>query len=287
VKARRLCGIVLLAGLAILAACAPDSGSDTPPTASAQAWRAINMATQAASRLQRTRRAETVGATATAQTLEAQLAAARRWTLVISEDFADNDPYSWPLGPDTDDLADIEWTLDGKYRWVSQAKEGFVWWAIPEMSAYPNLYAAVEAEQISGPENAEFGLAYRLDDDQYRYYVFEINTQGQFAVYLWDGESWSALVDWTDHPAIRTAGANRLEVLAIGPQHTFAVNGVVVGGLTDDRFPSGKAGCLIGMSAEGDSGEWVFDNFEFRSNDAPLPTPTPAEPLLPEDTPQF
>ena len=132
------------------------------------------------------------------------------------------------------------------------------------MNNVSNFYLAVDARQVSGPDDGEYGIVFRQGGDS-DYYVFEINNQGQFAVYLHQSDTWEALVSWNDSPAILPGETNRLEALAQGSQFLFYINDQLVMNLDDARLENGDAGLLIGLTNPKDKGTWEFDNFELRS----------------------
>jgi hypothetical protein len=223
------------------------------------------MATHVAAGLQATLNAETIQATATAQSLQNALQSARQWPVIISDTF-DANLHGWPSGQDSDPaLASIIWSIaDGRFQWQAEAVDSFVWWGTPDMNNVSNFYLAVDARQVSGPDDGEYGIVFRQSGDS-DYYVFEINNQGQFAVYLHQSDTWEALVDWNDSPAILPGGTNRLETLAQGSQFLFYINNQLVMNLDEARLANGDAGLLIGLTNPKDKGTWEFDNFELRS----------------------
>jgi len=255
--------VILLISLTGISGC--SSPGINSATATAQSRRASAMATHVAVGLQATINAETIQATATAQSLQKALQSARQWPVIISDIF-DANLYGWPTGQDSDSaLASVTWSIaDGKYQWQAEAVDSFVWWGTPDMNNVSDFYLAADARQVSGPGDGEYGLVFRQSGDS-DYYVFEINNQGQFAVYLHQSDSWEALVSWIDSPAILPGGTNRLVVLVQGSQFLFYINDQLVTKLDDTRLENGKAGLLIGLTNPKDKGMWEFDNFELKS----------------------
>jgi hypothetical protein len=254
--------LILVASLLALALSACSSGP-SPATATAQAARAERMATDIARGMQGTAAARTYQATATAQYHQTLLSSAAQWPTVLQDDFSDN-RYEWPTGEDSDDLAGIQWTLgQGVYRWESTAMEGFLWWVTPTMDPLDDFYLAAEVQNLAGPDNSETGLVYRLVDEQ-RYYLFEINNYGNFAVYYHEPDTWEFLLPYTPSPAIQVGQMNRLAVITQGARQAFFINGQFVGEVSDERSLNGIAGLAIGLGEMGDQGVWEFKNFELR-----------------------
>jgi hypothetical protein len=255
--------VVLL--ISLTAVCGCSSPGINSATATAQSRRASAMATHVAVGLQATIKADTIQATATAQTLQNALKSATQWPVIISDNF-DANLHGWPSGQDSDpDLASIIWNIaDGTYQWQADAVDSFVWWGTPDMNNVSDFYLAVDARQVSGPDDGEYGLVFRQGGDS-DYYVFEINNQGQFTVYLHQSDNWEALVNWNDSPAILPGEINRLAALVQGSQFLFYINDQLVMNLDEARLENGSAGLLIGLTNPKDNGTWEFDNFELRS----------------------
>jgi hypothetical protein len=238
-----------------LSAC---SGGDAPssPTATAQAERAIRMATQIAREMNSI--FETIA----------------KWPVAISEPFEEN-ILGWADGEDTSpELASIKWELEGgKYRWEAQAVDSFVWWAVPDMDDLTDFHLQVAARQMNNPDLGEYGLIFRLMEDG-SYYLFEINEQGQTAVFIHLPDGWETLRDWNLSQAVQPGQTNVLGVAAKSDEFYFFVNQQLVGRFKDDRLPEGKAGLLIGLSNPGDTSAWLFDDFVLRVPEQSA-TPTP------------
>jgi len=240
-----------------------------PEESTAQANRAITLATQMADNLEATRQIESVQAEATIQAMESLLAQAEAWPVAIEERYNNND-MNWPTGEGDDPLADIQWGIqDGQYRWQATANDPFVWWTLPDMETYSNFYLGVELQQLSGPPDGEAGLVFRLSEGDY--YLFEINASRQYSVYFHNQDGWETLQDWKNTDAIPRNGSSELSVIADREFFLFFINGHYLSTLFDTRLSSGSAGVLAGLSNTGDQGEWVFDNFILRSQPSNVP----------------
>jgi hypothetical protein len=268
-------GLVWLLALgwaAGLSACG-GSGKGSPPTQTAQAERASRLATQIAAGLRATRSANAAQATVVARSIAL---AANTWPVALRDDFLvpAND---WPTGDDTDPLADIEWRYaSGRYIWKATAHDSFVWWATPGMDEFGDGYLAVSLRQSEGETSGEAGLVFHQQGDS-DYYLFEINHEGQYAVYLHLNGDWQALIDWQDSAAILPDAMNRLAVFTQADQFYFFINRQLVDEVSDSSLTYGQAGLLIGLSNPDDQGAWEFDDFEVRVSPEVLAemTPTP------------
>ncbi len=267
-----LAWLLALAWLVGMTACA-RGGKESAPTQTAQAQRASQMATQIAMGLQATRTVNKIQSTAVARTIAL---AAITWPVVLRDDFL-IPAYNWPTGEDTDPLADIDWRYtNGRYTWKATAHDSFVWWATPSMDDVGDSYLAVSLRQSEGETSSEAGLVFHQQGEG-NYYLFEINNQGQYAVFLHLDGDWQALIDWRDSPAITSEKMNRLAVFTQGGQFYFFINSQRVDDISDSTLANGQTGLLIGLSNPGDEAAWEFDDFEVRASPEALliTTPTP------------
>jgi len=274
--------ILILFGIASISGCQNTNNGLNSATATAQGERAIQMATEMAGYAEATRSALNVNRQSTEQALRSLFDSASRWPVLFEEPFDRVDESKdWPLGSKDDPLANITWSIaGGKYTWEAEARDSFVWWAYPTMQSASDFYLAVTARQLSGPSSGEYGLVYRITEND-EYYLFEISADGQFAVFLNGANGWEALLDWQGSNAIQPDGENLMAVIAQGAQFYLFINGQKVAELYDDRLAEGKTGLLIGLTNPGDAGKWEFDNFEYRSTEPPIPQDT----LMPSTTP--
>ena len=256
---------IVLAINSALTGCTSVVSSNKQSTATAQAYRIIGLATQMGKSAQATLIAENEQATATAQARTILLKDGQSWPQQLSDPFNGN-VYGWTTGDENNpELAQIQWSIEGgKYRWQAQAVSGFVWWVVPEQEAVSDFYLVVTAHQVNHPEAGEYGLIFRQVDEN-NYYLFEINEQGECALFIYSPNGWEVLIDWASQPAVTPGKENRLAVLAHQDVFDFYINDRFIAEYRDERLPSGKTGLLIGLSNPGDEAKWEFDDFELRA----------------------
>ncbi|MEW5869960.1 MAG: hypothetical protein AB1894_11835 [Chloroflexota bacterium] len=254
---------LLLLFALLLNACGASAGK-LSPTQTAQVERSRALATQMAQSLQATYQVESAQSTATAQAFQSLFESARNWPLVSLHDF-EQPSSDWLLGEQDNDYgaSNLE-VQDGQYQWKVKSLQGLVWWSVPDIATVSDFYAAVQCQQIEGPEDGQLGLIFRKDPDD-QYYIFQIDQQGQFSIYLRYAEEWHTLWSWSPSSAISLQEPNRLAVMAQADQFYFFVNNQLVAGLQDNRLPEGEIGLLVGLPQAAQSGQWVFDNFEVRA----------------------
>lgn len=123
-----------------------------------------------------------------------------------------------------------------------------------------DFHLTVEATQVAGPDDNEYGVMARMRDSGH-FYRFSISGDGYYLVNKYDGEEWTPLGgDWTPTEAIHPGAAtNRLEVVCQGTTMTFLVNGVQVVQIEDDSYRRGDVGLYAGSFFE-PGVEVHFDN---------------------------
>ncbi|MBC8496449.1 MAG: protein kinase, partial [Chloroflexi bacterium] len=186
------------------------------------------------------------------------------WPLVFSDTFDEN-VNNWPTGVDDDEFARCDWSItDGKYRWDAEAHQGFNWHVWPDAREASDLNLTVDARQISGPEDALYGVVFRMSDSD-NFYLFGLSNYQSFTFRRkYEGE-WEILIDWTENTNIRPGKANQITIVAMGSHFTFLINDQLVAEADDDVMFFGKAGLSIELYGEGDAAVFEFDNFELRA----------------------
>lgn len=120
----------------------------------------------------------------------------------------------------------------------------------------------VDAWLRSGPPENSYGVLFRMQDDG-QFYRFDITGTGLYIVERRDGDgTWTRLVgDWTPSPAINQGlnVANRLKVIASGPELAFYVNDILLTKVTDNTYASGAVALDAG-SFSGGGLEASFDD---------------------------
>ena len=253
---------VLLVLLLFIAACSGNAGRLNQATLTAQIIRSQQLATRMAQDLQSTSLATDLQLTATAQAVQSLLQAAGNWELVLPDDF-NQASDAWVTGEDSNDYGSSKWTIAlDKLRWESAATQGMVWWSTPDMPPLSDFYLGVIARQISAPPDSLLGLTFRVTEDEEVYYLFQVDADGNFAVYQLEDDQWLSLVSWRPALEYLPGQANQLAVLGQGAQFYFFINGEMVAEMYDENLAVGTTGLAIGLNNPGDSGTWEFESFQ-------------------------
>lgn len=265
-----------LLALIILSSCSEINSGETAATSTAQAERAIRMATDIAVDMQATVAVIYQQALATADARESLFKEASNWPLVFGETYDDN-LRDWAEGSENDPIyAESRWSFkDGKYFWEAKAYDGFIWWVRPEMATYSDFFLSVTAKQLNNPEFGEHGVIFRQTGGE-DYYLFELDGGGNYAFFIHHNGEWESLLDWQYSPEIKPGDENRLAVIARGNEFLFFINDIFINASRDDRLETGKAGLLIGLGGSEQQGSWEFDDFEIRTMDVTTTDEMPA-----------
>ena len=125
---------------------------------------------------------------------------------------------------------------------------------------FSDFRLAVEATQVAGPDDNEYGVLVRMRDADH-FYRFSISGDGYYLVSKYDGGAWEVLNgDWTSSDAIHLgAVTNLLEIVCRGVTMTFLVNGVTLTQVEDSSYSRGDIGLYAGSFFE-PGVEIHFDN---------------------------
>ncbi|HLF82410.1 MAG TPA: family 16 glycoside hydrolase, partial [Anaerolineales bacterium] len=203
-------------------------------------------------------------ATGTAQAVPPTVAS-ENWPVLLQEDFANNDNGWHPFEDFQDDYGTRSFVLSrGRFAWDVTPLRDIHMHDTPSMASISDFLVSVDVRQTSGPQTADYGLAFRVVSDN-TLYTFNISDTGQFAVQLLNRGEWSTLLNWSATGAIRPGETNNLRVLAQGDQFTLFINDQEVAQLGDGSLPQGRVGLAIDHFEEDVIASWEFDNFEVRA----------------------
>jgi hypothetical protein len=192
----------------------------------------------------------------------------------IFDDFLVDNRQTWPHDPQA-----TAWFADGAYHLFARQPRQFVAIGAPVRALDPPLggplrdvKVTARFRKVGGPPGGGYGVIVRDQgpgprdgiNQGGRYYVLEVGDRGELGIWRREGDRWIDLLPWTLSEAVRLGGAaNELEVQAIGPQLTLAVNGVPVATVTDSVLAQGAVGVFVG----GDLNEVVLERFSVDLSD--------------------
>jgi hypothetical protein len=167
--------------------------------------------------------------------------------LLYADDFSD--PASgWETTSDGDGSVGY---ADGEYRVAVNGANGVVWSNPALDRAFPDFQIEVEARQVEGPLNSNYGVLVRCQEDG-QFYWFQVSGNGLFTVALRQADGWKQLVGWQASSAVHKGinASNQLKVICIGDRYSFYVNDVHLTDVTDNTLSGGNIGLAAGTFDE-------------------------------------
>ncbi|MBI1878368.1 MAG: hypothetical protein HYR94_09105, partial [Chloroflexi bacterium] len=148
---------------------------------------------------------------------------------------------------------------NGQYYIVVDTTD-FSYWSVAGV-ALADLVLEVETNQVDGPDNNDFGVILRYQDDD-NFYSFEISGDGYYTFgKLVDGEFLS-IIPWRESRAINLGNnPNLLRVEAVGSDFTLYINDELIDAAIDSEFSQGDIGLLVGTYEEAGA-HIAFDNLK-------------------------
>jgi hypothetical protein len=181
--------------------------------------------------------------------------------IVLTDTFGNPDS-GWDTYTDDDTWAGY---VDGEYR-LGVYRSNFVTWGNPSSGQkLSNFEIEVDARQVEGPIDNDFGVLVRYQSDDNNFYWFQISSDGYYSVDLLEDGEWVSLVPWTESSTINqgVGATNHIKVVCYNELFSLYVNDVYLTGVTDTTFQSGNVGLAAGTFDE--SGVVVdFDNVQVR-----------------------
>jgi hypothetical protein len=171
-----------------------------------------------------------------------------------SDDFS-NPTSGWKT--ESDSSAEVAYQ-NGAMRIFVKTPNSLAWASAGR--TFSDLRLTVEATQVAGPDDNEYGVLMRMQDPDH-FYLFSISGDGYYLVSKYDGKERENLTgDWSTSDAIhRGAATNTLEVICQGSTMTFVVNGVQLAQIEDADYRTGDIGLYAGTFFE-PGAEVHFDN---------------------------
>lgn len=184
------------------------------------------------------------------------------WDLKIEDRF-DNNFNHWPIGQkDSDYGTKMREITDGKYRIHAVASKSVNSYFYPSMEyKVYDFYLAADVRQLEGQLSGLYGLVYRRNPDDDRYFFGILDTQ-MFTLRQKFMNEWHTLIPPTYSPAVRPGEANRLVVIANGSSFTFCINQTLIAEIENADITLGEAGFSYSLFNEGDEATFEFDNFQ-------------------------
>lgn len=186
-----------------------------------------------------------------------QQASSSDLTVLFKDDFS-NSSSGWD---DYEDEEGITGYRDGGYR-ILINKPNWYFWATPGKN-FSDVIIDVDATKIGGPDNNEFGVICRYQDEN-NFYIISISSDGYYGISKFtSGELYPVGMDqmlFNDKVIKLGASTNHIRASCIGENLTLEVNGEVLADVQDSDHKSGDVG-LIASTFDETGTDILFDNF--------------------------
>ncbi len=176
--------------------------------------------------------------------------------ILYQDDFSDSNS-GWPAVSDADKSASYS---GGQYVIQAITAKQDVW-AHPGQN-FGDVSITVDATKSNGPDNNDFGLVCRFQDDN-NFYFFVVSSDGFQAIGKYVNGDFSYLTaDKMQPTTAMNAGTtlNKLRADCVGSTLTLYANGQMLSTATDTSFSTGDVGLLVG-TFDDPNVSISFDNF--------------------------
>ncbi len=180
--------------------------------------------------------------------------------ILYEDDFSD--PKSgWDSVTDVDGTNDY---YDGGYR-ILVNKANWFFWSNPGKK-FTDLVIDVDATKIGGPDDNDFGVVCRYQDNE-NFYYFAVSSDGYFGISKFiDGTE--ALIGMEslmfDDTLVNLGNAtNHISASCVGSKLSLSINGTSAVEVADSDLSSGDIGLIAGSYSE-EGVDILFDNLVVR-----------------------
>lgn len=164
-------------------------------------------------------------------------------TVLMENDFSSSDCF------DTPSDQDVKRSLDGEQLNIEILTPQIFAWSNCTAQEFSDFVLEVDATQVGGPDNNDYGIIFRYNSSTNEYYTFQISGDGYYMV-NYSGATPEAsfiLLNWAAIPDVKKGNStNHLKVSAIGDEITVYVNDVMVGFVRSNILKSGYVGLSAG-----------------------------------------
>jgi hypothetical protein len=137
---------------------------------------------------------------------------------------------------------------EGKYFIIVEAEE-YSFWSIAG-ETYQDFVLEVETTQLDGPDNNDYGVILRYQDDA-NFYSFEISGDGYYTFSKLVDDELFDIIPWQESAIINQGNSrNTLRVETVGANFTFYINDELIDAAIDSDFSQGDIGLLAGTYQE-------------------------------------
>jgi hypothetical protein len=178
---------------------------------------------------------------------------------VLFQDDFSNSSSGWDRIRDSDMITDYE---NGGYRIQVLVDKKYVW-ANPKNLSFTDVHIEVDATQLGGPDDNDFGLICRYKDEK-NFYTFIISSDGYYGIIKVKDGTQSLIgqnsLQTSDKINLGKA-LNHIRADCAGSTLTLYINGTQLTSQQDNDFASGNVGLLASAYSSSPGTDILFDNF--------------------------
>lgn len=178
--------------------------------------------------------------------------------LLYSDDFS-NPASGWKRSSTGESAFSYK---DGRYYISALVPDKVASAAIPTGQKFGDFIVEVEAYLDEFPDDGEYGLDIRDNQDTGDFYRFVLSGDRYFKFFKYIDNNWISLTDWTKSSTIKASpGNNTIKISAIGDTFTFYANGKKLGDCIDNSLSGGEI-FLFAETRENSTAKVGFDNLK-------------------------
>jgi len=170
--------------------------------------------------------------------------------VLFSDQFIAGQTGTWLL--EQDEITSAE--ISGEQLVLSINEPNTIQFATLQEPVFSDFVVEVDGRLRSGSPDSSYGVLFRVEDPQ-RFYRFSITGNGLYVIERHNPDNtWTRLIqDWLPTEAINQGlnVANRLKIIANGPEFTFYVNDILLQQLSDTSYPTGAVALSAGTFGGG------------------------------------
>ena len=178
--------------------------------------------------------------------------------ILFNDQFIAGQTGNWLL--EQDEISSVEMANEQLVLNINQPNT--IQFATLQDPEFSDFVVEVDGRQRAGPADGSYGILFRVQDAD-RFYRFSITSNGLYVIERHDADgTWTRLIpEWQTSEAINQGlnVANRLKVIATGPEFTVYVNDILLQQVSDSTYSSGTL-ALSGGTFGGANLQVSFDD---------------------------
>jgi hypothetical protein len=153
---------------------------------------------------------------------------------------------------------------DGAYRILIKEADIFAWARLPNDETYSDVRIEVDAMRVDGPDQNEFGVMCRYQDNS-NFYALEVTSDGYALIFKYEDGDYTGLSSeyFEEVDGINPDDWNKIVAVCDGENLELYANDELVASAVDDTFGDGEIALVAGDFDDGGA-DIIFDNLYVR-----------------------